>query len=45
MDFAAVLQDALRASLGPLAAAYALAAIGLNLHFGCLLYTSDAADE
>ncbi|MDZ4825902.1 MAG: branched-chain amino acid ABC transporter permease [Actinomycetota bacterium] len=34
MDFAAVLQDALRASLGPLAAAYALAAIGLNLHFG-----------
>jgi neutral amino acid transport system permease protein len=34
MDFFAVLQDALRTAFGPLAAAYALTVIGLNLHYG-----------
>jgi branched-chain amino acid transport system permease protein len=34
MDIAAVLQDAARASVGVPAAAYALAAIGLNVHYG-----------
>ncbi len=34
MDIVAVVADAARASLGPLGAAYALAAIGLNLHYG-----------
>jgi neutral amino acid transport system permease protein len=34
MDIAAVVQDALRTALGPIAAAYALAVIGLNLQFG-----------
>ncbi len=34
MDLVAVLLDASRAALGVPAAAYALAAIGLNLHFG-----------
>ncbi|MGA0831049.1 MAG: ABC transporter permease subunit, partial [Nitriliruptoraceae bacterium] len=29
-----VLFDALRAAIGPTAAAYALLAVGLNLHFG-----------
>jgi neutral amino acid transport system permease protein len=34
MDIAAVLADALRTGFGPIAAAYALAAVGLNLHYG-----------
>jgi branched-chain amino acid transport system permease protein len=34
MDIASVLQDALRTCFGPLAAAYALTVIGLNLQFG-----------
>ncbi|MDN5860338.1 MAG: branched-chain amino acid ABC transporter permease [Pseudonocardia sp.] len=34
MDLFVILADAGRASLGPIAAMYALAAIGLNLHFG-----------
>ncbi len=34
MDIASVLQDALRTGFGPVAAAYALAVIGLNLQFG-----------
>ena len=34
MDLVTILADALRTALGPTAAAYALAAIGLNLHFG-----------
>lgn len=34
MDIISILADATRASLGPVAAIYALAAIGLNLHFG-----------
>lgn len=34
MDMAQVLADALRGMLGPEAAIYALAAIGLNIHFG-----------
>jgi branched-chain amino acid transport system permease protein len=34
MDVDVVLQDALRTAFGPLAAAYAIAAIGLNVHFG-----------
>ena len=34
MDFARVIGDALRAALGLEAAVYALAAIGLNVHFG-----------
>lgn len=34
MDFVDVLSNALRGALGPEAAIYALAAIGLNLHFG-----------
>lgn len=34
MDFLTILADAFRAALGPEAAIYALAAIGLNMHFG-----------
>ncbi|ASR37747.1 branched-chain amino acid ABC transporter permease [Prauserella marina] len=34
MDWTTVFSDAIRAGLGPVAACYALAAIGLNLHFG-----------
>ena len=34
MDFVAILQNGLRAAIGPVAAAYALAAIGLNMHYG-----------
>jgi branched-chain amino acid transport system permease protein len=34
MDYIDVLADSLRTAFGPVAAAYALAAIGLNLHFG-----------
>ncbi len=34
MDFGGILIDALRASIGPVAAAYAISAIGLNLQFG-----------
>ena len=34
MDIASVLQDALRTGFGLVAAAYALAVIGLNLQFG-----------
>ncbi|WP_175412704.1 branched-chain amino acid ABC transporter permease [Streptomyces sp. TRM64462] len=34
MDFETILTDALRSGLGPIAAVYALAAMGLNLHFG-----------
>jgi neutral amino acid transport system permease protein len=34
MDFTRVLVDASRAALGPEAAVFALAAIGLNIHFG-----------
>ena len=34
MDFMAILTNALRGALGPEAAIYALAAVGLNLHFG-----------
>ena len=34
MDVVEVLSDALRTAFGPLGAAYALAAIGLNLQFG-----------
>ncbi|MER5209988.1 branched-chain amino acid ABC transporter permease [Streptomyces sp. NPDC002838] len=34
MDFSVIVSDALRSGLGPLAAIYALAAMGLNLHFG-----------
>jgi neutral amino acid transport system permease protein len=34
MDFERILADATTTALGPIAAAYALAAIGLNLHFG-----------
>lgn len=34
MDIVAVLQDAVRAGIGVPAAAYAIAAVGLNLHFG-----------
>jgi neutral amino acid transport system permease protein len=34
MDFLAILNDGLRAALVPVTAAYALAAIGLNIHFG-----------
>lgn len=34
MDFVVILVDALRAAIGPAAAIYALAAIGLNIHFG-----------
>ncbi|WP_034272249.1 branched-chain amino acid ABC transporter permease [Haloechinothrix halophila] len=34
MDFASILTTALAAGIGPVAAAYALAAIGLNIHFG-----------
>jgi neutral amino acid transport system permease protein len=34
MDFSVILSDALRSGIGPIAAVYALAAIGLNLHFG-----------
>ncbi|GAA5116016.1 branched-chain amino acid ABC transporter permease [Haloechinothrix salitolerans] len=34
MDFAAILTTAVTAAIGPVAASYALAAIGLNIHFG-----------
>ncbi|MQA07426.1 MAG: branched-chain amino acid ABC transporter permease [Pseudonocardiaceae bacterium] len=34
MDFAAILASACTGAIGPIAAAYALAAIGLNIHFG-----------
>lgn len=34
MDLLIILSDALRAAVGPVAAIYALAAIGLNVHFG-----------
>lgn len=34
MDFSVIVSDALRSGLGPIAAVYALAAMGLNLHFG-----------
>jgi neutral amino acid transport system permease protein len=34
MDFFLILADAGRGALGPIAAIYALAAIGLNIHFG-----------
>lgn len=34
MDFASILTSAIRGALGPEAAIYALAAIGLNMHFG-----------
>ena len=34
MDIANVFFDSLRTAVGPVAAAYALAAVGLNLHFG-----------
>jgi neutral amino acid transport system permease protein len=34
MDIVEVLADAVRVAIGPLAAAYALAAVGLNLQFG-----------
>jgi neutral amino acid transport system permease protein len=34
MDIAAVVQDALRTAIGPVAAAYALTVIGLNIQFG-----------
>ncbi|MBA2325025.1 MAG: branched-chain amino acid ABC transporter permease [Actinobacteria bacterium] len=34
MDIVEVLADAIRVAIGPLAAAYALAAVGLNLQFG-----------
>src|SRR6266536_2960979 len=34
MDFLTILGDASRAAIGPEAAIYALAAIGLNMHFG-----------
>ncbi|TCP47810.1 amino acid/amide ABC transporter membrane protein 2 (HAAT family) [Tamaricihabitans halophyticus] len=34
MDFAAILSAAVTGAIGPVAAAYALAAIGLNIHFG-----------
>lgn len=34
MDWELILSDALRSGIGPVAAVYALAAIGLNLHFG-----------
>ncbi|HEX9681937.1 MAG TPA: branched-chain amino acid ABC transporter permease [Acidimicrobiales bacterium] len=34
MDIVAVLADSFRTAFGPIAAAYALAAVGLNLHFG-----------
>ncbi len=34
MDFANILYDSLRAAFVPVTAAYALAAIGLNIHFG-----------
>ncbi|MFP1625550.1 branched-chain amino acid ABC transporter permease [Streptomyces sp. 5K101] len=34
MDFSVVLSDAIRSGIGPIAAIYAIAALGLNLHFG-----------
>ena len=34
MDYASIFSDAARAMIGPQAAIYALAAVGLNLHFG-----------
>lgn len=34
MDFVAIFQNGIRAGVGPIAAAYALAAVGLNLHYG-----------
>lgn len=34
MDFQVIVSDAVRSGTGPIAAIYALAAMGLNLHFG-----------
>jgi neutral amino acid transport system permease protein len=34
VDFSVIVSDALRSGIGPIAAIYALAAMGLNLHFG-----------
>ncbi|AVZ75974.1 branched-chain amino acid ABC transporter permease [Streptomyces lunaelactis] len=34
MDFDVILSDALRSGIGPIAAIYVIAAMGLNLHFG-----------
>ncbi|MFI2370816.1 branched-chain amino acid ABC transporter permease [Streptomyces sp. NPDC018833] len=34
MDFSVILSDAIRSGIGPIAAIYAIAALGLNLHFG-----------
>ncbi|MFJ7158953.1 branched-chain amino acid ABC transporter permease [Streptomyces sp. NPDC101118] len=34
MDWSVVISDAIRSGIGPIAAVYALAAMGLNLHFG-----------
>ncbi|OAH13467.1 branched-chain amino acid ABC transporter permease [Streptomyces jeddahensis] len=34
MDISVIVSDALRSGIGPIAAVYALAAMGLNLHFG-----------
>lgn len=34
MDIVAIFQNGIRAGVGPIAAAYALAAIGLNIHYG-----------
>lgn len=34
MDVVAILQNGLRSAIGPVAAVYALAAIGLNMHYG-----------
>ncbi len=34
MNWELILSDALRAGIGPIAAVYALSAVGLNLHFG-----------
>ncbi|WP_137991417.1 branched-chain amino acid ABC transporter permease [Streptomyces vilmorinianum] len=34
MDFQVILSDAIRAGIGPIAAIFALSAMGLNLHFG-----------
>ncbi|MEV4331743.1 branched-chain amino acid ABC transporter permease [Streptomyces sp. NPDC049597] len=34
MDWSVILSDAIRSGIGPIAAVYAIAALGLNLHFG-----------
>ena len=34
MDFDTILSDAIRSGIGPIAAIYVIAAMGLNLHFG-----------